>query len=32
ETPTVIQSYVIYHKSRWISPVLQSFLSLLERD
>ncbi|HDR4724727.1 LysR family transcriptional regulator [Bacillus cereus group sp. Sample62] len=32
ETPTVIQSHVIYHKSRWISPVLQSFLSLLERD
>ncbi|WP_141554703.1 LysR family transcriptional regulator [Bacillus toyonensis] len=31
ETPTVIQSHVIYHKSRWISPVLQSFLSLLER-
>ncbi|MEC2645609.1 LysR family transcriptional regulator, partial [Bacillus thuringiensis] len=32
ETPTIIQSHVIYHKSRWISPVLQSFLSLLERD
>lgn len=32
ETPSVIQSHVIYHKSRWISPVLQSFLSLLERD
>ncbi|MGD6888319.1 LysR family transcriptional regulator [Bacillus mobilis] len=32
ETPAVIQSHVIYHKSRWISPVLQSFLSLLERD
>ncbi|MBJ8076247.1 LysR family transcriptional regulator [Bacillus cereus group sp. N12] len=31
ETPAVIQSHVIYHKSRWISPVLQSFLSLLER-
>ncbi|MBJ8048262.1 LysR family transcriptional regulator [Bacillus cereus group sp. N18] len=31
ETPDVIQSHVIYHKSRWISPVLQSFLSLLER-
>ncbi|MBJ8008073.1 LysR family transcriptional regulator [Bacillus mycoides] len=31
ETPAVIQSYVIYHKSRWISPVLQSFLTLLER-
>ncbi|PHD03287.1 LysR family transcriptional regulator [Bacillus toyonensis] len=30
-TPAVIQSHVIYHKSRWISPVLQSFLSLLER-
>lgn len=32
ETPTVIQSHVIYHKSRWISPVLQSFLSLLEKN
>lgn len=32
ETPAVIQSHVIYHKSRWLSPVLQSFLSLLERD
>ncbi|MEG7843166.1 LysR family transcriptional regulator [Bacillus mobilis] len=32
ETPAVIQSHVIYHKSRWISPVLQSFLSLLEKD
>lgn len=31
ETPAVIQSHVIYHKSRWISPVLQSFLTLLER-
>ncbi|EEL34624.1 MULTISPECIES: LysR family transcriptional regulator [Bacillus cereus group] len=31
ETPAVIQSHVIYHKSRWISPVLQSFLSLLEQ-
>lgn len=31
ETSTVIQSHVIYHKSRWISPVLQSFLTLLER-
>ncbi|PGO21692.1 LysR family transcriptional regulator [Bacillus cereus] len=31
ETPTVIQSHVIYHKSRWISPVLQSFLTLLKR-
>ncbi|MED3539785.1 LysR family transcriptional regulator [Bacillus toyonensis] len=31
ETPAVIQSHVIYHKSRWVSPVLQSFLSLLER-
>jgi DNA-binding transcriptional LysR family regulator len=31
ETPVVIQSHVIYHKSRWISPVLQSFLTLLER-
>ncbi len=31
ETPAVIQSHVIYHKSRWISPVLQSFLSLLEK-
>ncbi|RAS89424.1 LysR family transcriptional regulator [Bacillus cereus] len=30
ETPTVIQSHVIYHKSRWISPVVQSFLSLLK--
>ncbi|AJG96636.1 LysR family transcriptional regulator [Bacillus anthracis] len=32
ETPAVIQSHVIYHKSRWISPVLQSFLSLLEKN
>ncbi|MEC2554497.1 LysR family transcriptional regulator, partial [Bacillus tropicus] len=32
ETPSVIQSHVIYHKSRWISPVLQSFLSLLEKN
>ncbi|CAM4324789.1 LysR family transcriptional regulator [Bacillus mobilis] len=32
DTPSVIQSYVIHHKSRWMSPVLQSFLSLLERD
>ncbi|OTW72467.1 LysR family transcriptional regulator [Bacillus thuringiensis serovar roskildiensis] len=32
ETPAVIQSHVIYHKSRWISPVLQSFLSLLEKE
>ncbi|EEL87860.1 TPA: LysR family transcriptional regulator [Bacillus nitratireducens] len=31
ETPTVIQSHVIYHKSRWISPVLQSFLTLLKK-
>ncbi|MEX0137415.1 LysR family transcriptional regulator [Bacillus nitratireducens] len=31
ETPAVIQSHVIYHKSRWISPVLHSFLTLLER-
>lgn len=30
ETPSVIQSHVIYHKSRWISPVVQSFLSLLK--
>ncbi|WP_263704595.1 LysR family transcriptional regulator [Bacillus thuringiensis] len=32
ETPAVIQSHVIYHRSRWISPVLQSFLSLLEKN
>ena len=32
ETPAVIQSHVIYHKSRWVSPVLQSFLTLLERN
>ncbi|OJD55807.1 LysR family transcriptional regulator [Bacillus sp. N35-10-4] len=32
ETPAVIQNHVIYHKSRWISPVLQSFLSLLEKN
>ncbi|MDA2215858.1 MULTISPECIES: LysR family transcriptional regulator [unclassified Bacillus cereus group] len=32
ETPAVIQSHVIYHKSRWISPVVQSFLSLLEKN
>lgn len=30
ETPSVIQSYVIYHKSKWISPVVQSFLSQLK--
>ena len=30
ETPSVIQSHVIYHKSRWISPVVQSFLSQLK--
>ncbi|RAS99809.1 LysR family transcriptional regulator [Bacillus cereus] len=30
ETSTVIQSHIIYHKSRWISPVVQSFLSLLK--
>ncbi|MED1557486.1 LysR family transcriptional regulator [Bacillus paramycoides] len=31
DTPSVIQSHVIHHKSRWISPVLQSFLTLLEK-
>ncbi|MGE7881462.1 LysR family transcriptional regulator [Bacillus sp. NPDC094077] len=31
ETPAVIQSHVIYHKSRWISPILQSFLTLLKK-
>ncbi|SCM94703.1 Uncharacterized protein BWINRASL_02303 [Bacillus mycoides] len=31
ETSAVIQSHVIYHKSRWIPPVLQSFLSLFEK-
>ena len=30
QTPSVIQSHVIYHKSRWISPVVQSFLSQLK--
>ncbi|PFM60774.1 LysR family transcriptional regulator [Bacillus cereus] len=29
ETPAVIQSHVIYHKTRWISPILQSFLTLV---
>ncbi|KAB2441539.1 LysR family transcriptional regulator [Bacillus luti] len=32
ETPAIIQSHVIYHKSRWISPVVQSFLTLLEHN
>ncbi|MBD7936400.1 LysR family transcriptional regulator [Cytobacillus sp. Sa5YUA1] len=31
EAPQFIKSNVIYHKSRWISPVLQSFLSILEK-
>ena len=30
ETSQRIKSNIIYHKSRWISPVLQSFLTLLE--
>lgn len=32
ETPLPIKSHAIYHKSRWISPVLQSFLNLLEEQ
>ncbi|MEA1852260.1 LysR family transcriptional regulator [Cytobacillus sp. FSL W7-1323] len=31
EASQLIKSNVIYHKSRWISPVLQSFLSILEK-
>ncbi|KFN02818.1 bacterial regulatory helix-turn-helix, lysR family protein [Bacillus clarus] len=31
QTPSLIQSHAIYHKSRWISPVLQSFLTSLEK-
>jgi len=31
ETSQCIKSNIIYHKSRWISPVLQSFLTLLEK-
>ncbi|CAM4270831.1 LysR family transcriptional regulator [Bacillus manliponensis] len=32
ETTLSIKSHAIYHKSRWISPVLQSFLDLLEEQ
>ncbi|MFE5430706.1 LysR family transcriptional regulator [Peribacillus simplex] len=32
EAPQNIKSNVIYHKSRWVSPVLQSFLTLLEKQ
>ncbi|KQL33579.1 LysR family transcriptional regulator [Bacillus sp. FJAT-25509] len=31
ETSQKIQSSFIYHKSRWVSPVLRSFLTLLEK-
>ncbi|WNB93385.1 LysR family transcriptional regulator [Bacillus sp. NEB1478] len=32
EAPQSIKSYAIYHKLRWVSPVLQSFLLLLEEQ
>lgn len=32
EVPIPIKSHSIYHKLRWVSPVLQSFLKLLDEE